>query len=72
MRAAFIVFIGSGLGGVLRHLVGLLALRLLGPGFPYGTLAINVAGSALMDWSPGCSHRVCSRITGCGCCSPPG
>lgn len=48
MRATLIVFIGSGLGGALRHLVGLVALRLLGPAFPYGTLAINVAGSALM------------------------
>jgi CrcB protein len=48
VRSMMIVFIGSGLGGVLRHLVGLAALRLLGPNFPYGTLAINVFGSALM------------------------
>jgi CrcB protein len=48
VRSMLIVFIGSGLGGVLRHLVGLAALRLLGPNFPYGTLAINVVGSALM------------------------
>lgn len=48
MRATLIVFIGSGLGGGLRHLIGLLSLRLLGPAFPYGTLMINVAGAALM------------------------
>ncbi|MBJ7442005.1 MAG: fluoride efflux transporter CrcB [Sphingopyxis sp.] len=48
MRLFFIVFMGSGMGGALRHLVGLLLLRLLGPSFPYGTLAINVFGSALM------------------------
>jgi CrcB protein len=33
---------------MLRHGVGLLSLRLLGPAFPYGTLAINIVGSALM------------------------
>jgi CrcB protein len=44
----FLVFIGSGIGGALRHGVGLLSLRLFGPSFPYGTLAINVGGSALM------------------------
>lgn len=43
-----LVFIGSGIGGMLRHGVGLISLRLLGPSFPYGTLAINVLGSAIM------------------------
>lgn len=31
-----------------RHGVGLLALRLFGPNFPVGTLAINVVGSFLI------------------------
>lgn len=48
VRLIFIVFIGSGLGGAFRHLAGLASLRLLGPNFPYGTLAINILGSALM------------------------
>ncbi len=43
-----VVFIGAGLGGMLRHAIGLLSLRWLGPGFPYGTLFINIAGSAAM------------------------
>jgi CrcB protein len=43
-----LVFIGSGIGGALRHGVGLLSFRLLGPNFPYGTLAINIVGSGLM------------------------
>lgn len=43
-----VVFIGAGIGGMLRHGIGLLSLRWLGPNFPYGTLAINVIGSALM------------------------
>ncbi|CAN7702246.1 fluoride efflux transporter CrcB [Mesorhizobium sp. LjNodule214] len=44
----FLVFIGSGIGGAFRYGVGLLSLRLLGPNFPFGTLAINIVGSGLM------------------------
>lgn len=43
-----LVFVGSGIGGMARHGIGLLSLRWLGPGFPYGTLTINIVGSALM------------------------
>ena len=43
-----IVFIGAGLGGALRHTVNVAALRLLSSIFPYGTLAVNVAGSLIM------------------------
>jgi CrcB protein len=43
-----LVALGGGVGAGLRHLVNLGALRLLGPGFPWGTLAINVAGSLAM------------------------
>ena len=39
------VCLGSALGGGARHLISLGALRLLGSGFPYGTLAVNVLGS---------------------------
>ena len=42
-----LVFLGAGLGGVLRHGVNLAVLR-LGQGFPWGTLGINVLGSVLM------------------------
>jgi CrcB protein len=48
VRSAIVVFIGSGIGGALRHLVGLASLRLMGPNFPYGTLAVNVVGAVLM------------------------
>ena len=48
MRSLIVVFVGSGLGGALRHLVGLASLRMLGPNFPFGTLAVNVLGAALM------------------------
>jgi CrcB protein len=42
-----LVFLGAGLGGVLRHGINLAALR-LGSSFPWGTLGINVLGSVLM------------------------
>jgi fluoride exporter len=43
-----IVFLGGGLGAALRHGINLAAFRLVGPGFPYGTLLINVIGSLAM------------------------
>jgi len=43
-----IVFLGAGVGGALRHGVNTLGMRLLGPGFPYGTLTVNVVGSLAM------------------------
>ncbi|MFQ8431174.1 fluoride efflux transporter CrcB [Amaricoccus sp. W119] len=43
-----IVAVGAGFGGAMRHGVNLLAARMLGTGFPFGTLAVNVLGSFLM------------------------
>ncbi|WP_375455942.1 fluoride efflux transporter CrcB [uncultured Methylobacterium sp.] len=42
-----LVFIGGGLGSMARYGVGVASLR-LGSDFPYGTMAINIAGSILM------------------------
>lgn len=39
---------GGALGAMARHGVSLASLRLLGPGFPWGTLTANVLGSFLM------------------------
>ena len=36
---------GGALGSLARGYLTVAALRLTGPGFPYGTVAINVAGS---------------------------
>lgn len=46
--SAITVFLGAGLGGLLRWLVGIAALRALGPGLPWGTLAVNVVGCFVM------------------------
>ncbi|MGV2184002.1 fluoride efflux transporter CrcB [Rhizobium rhizogenes] len=46
--AYLIVFLGAGAGGALRHGINQLATYLFGMAFPYGTLAVNVAGSFLM------------------------
>src|SRR5271155_595163 len=43
-----IVFLGGGIGAALRHGINLAAFRLVGTGFPYGTLFINVIGSLAM------------------------
>jgi len=40
-----VVAAGAAIGGLLRGFCSLAALDLLGPGFPYGTLFVNVAGS---------------------------
>ena len=48
MPMVFWVALGGALGASGRYLAGVWALRLLGHGFPYGTLFVNVAGCFLM------------------------
>ena len=43
-----LVALGGGIGAVARHLVNQLALRVIGSGFPAGTLAVNLLGSLRM------------------------
>lgn len=43
--AFLLVFLGGGLGASARYTINRLTLHLLGPGFPWGTIAVNVAGS---------------------------
>jgi CrcB protein len=47
-RAVVAVAIGAAIGGVLRYVVGTVFLQRFGPGFPWGTLFINVTGSFLI------------------------
>ncbi|MCX5579069.1 fluoride efflux transporter CrcB [Kaistia terrae] len=48
MFPAFLVFVGAGLGGVLRHGVNVTSARFFGTNFPWGTLTVNVVGSLVM------------------------
>ena len=48
MKTAVLVFFGGGIGAVGRWAVGLGMMRVLGAGFPYGTLAVNLVGCFVM------------------------
>lgn len=48
MHASLLVFLGAGLGGVLRHIFNAWATAIVGSAFPFGILAINVIGSTAM------------------------
>lgn len=48
MNSLFPVMIGGAIGAGARHMVGQVMLARLGPGFPWWTLAINIAGSLAM------------------------
>jgi CrcB protein len=48
MNAYLTIFLGAGIGGALRHGVNIWAAKLLGVGFPFGTLTVNVIGSFIM------------------------
>ncbi|MCA2014139.1 fluoride efflux transporter CrcB [Cereibacter sphaeroides] len=42
------VALGGAIGASGRYLTGVAAIRLMGPGFPWGTLAVNLIGSFVM------------------------
>ena len=44
MIQALLVAVGGAIGSVLRYYIGRWALKLMGPAFPWGTLAVNVVG----------------------------
>ena len=48
MQASIIVFLGAGLGGLMRHVMNAWVTSLMGAGFPYGIMAINILGSTAM------------------------
>lgn len=43
-----LVAAGGATGAMLRHLAGMASFKLMGPGFPFGTLFVNVVGSFAM------------------------
>jgi len=48
MNHFLIIAAGGAVGASLRHGVNLASLRLLGPAFPYATIAVNVVGCLVM------------------------
>ncbi len=42
------VALGGAVGASARYLTGVAAIRVMGPGFPWGTLTVNVVGSFVM------------------------
>lgn len=50
MQNIFLVFIGGGLGAVLRYIITTQAAARLSGLFPWGTLIVNAVGSLLMGF----------------------
>lgn len=48
MLHVLLVAAGGAIGSVGRYLVGLSFLRLFGPGFPFGTFAVNLIGGLVI------------------------
>jgi CrcB protein len=45
-----LIFLGGGLGSMLRYWMSTSVYRLLGQNFPYGTLTVNVLGSFIIGF----------------------
>jgi fluoride exporter len=61
LKLILVIAVGGAVGAVARHLVNVQAAALMGFGFPWGTLTVNILGSFLMGvlvetsalvWSP--------------------
>lgn len=48
MQSAVIVFLGAGLGGAARYGLNAIITRMLGTGFPFGILLVNLLGCFVM------------------------
>ncbi len=48
MTSLILVMLGGALGSGARYLTGRATLSLFGPGYPYGTLAVNLLGGLSM------------------------
>ncbi len=48
MDKLLLVALGGGAGAVARYLVGVQSMRLFGPGWPWGTLIVNLLGGLAM------------------------
>jgi CrcB protein len=50
MTIILLIGLGGGIGSILRYLFSISVYKLLGSGFPYGTLAVNAIGSFLIGF----------------------
>ncbi len=50
MIKTLVIFVGGGIGSVLRYLVSGWMYVLLGPDFPFGTFAVNIIGSLIIGF----------------------
>jgi CrcB protein len=48
MMGSLVVFVGAGVGGMLRHFLNIWIARLAGTHFPMHTFVINITGSIVM------------------------
>lgn len=48
MQSASIVFLGAGLGGAARYGLNVIVTRMMGTGFPFGILLVNLVGCFMM------------------------
>ena len=71
MLASFILLIGSGIGGVARHLFNGWPMKAVGTEFPLGILAINFIGSSAMGLVAGWLPSRGTLHSRCGCYSQP-
>ena len=53
--AFLLIFLGGGIGSMLRHVVNQTGMALFGPSFPWGTLLVNIVGSLAMGLLAGWS-----------------
>jgi len=42
------VALGGAVGASMRYLTGLFTIRVMGPGYPWGTITVNIVGSFIM------------------------
>lgn len=57
MQNVLMVFLGGGLGSIIRYGAAVMAGRTLGTAFPWGTLAVNLAGCLLAGIFIGAGER---------------
>jgi len=60
MNQLLLVMVGGAIGSGARYGVGRVALALLGPGYPWGTLAVNLIGGFAMGMLAGLVSRLAS------------